>query len=91
MDSTEYLGFIASIFGTVAFLPQVAKTWRTQSAQDFSLATLLLLEAGVGLWMVYGILRAAPAIWFGNGVTFCLAGYILIVKLRGARRPAPRP
>lgn len=89
MDSIEYLGLVASTCGTIAFLPQVVKTWRTQSAEDFSLATLLLLEAGVGLWMIYGVLREAPAIWLGNGVTFCLAGYILIVKLRGPAQPSP--
>ena len=86
MDATEYLGLVASTFATIAFLPQVVKTWRTQSARDFSLATLLMLEAGVGLWLVYGVLRAAPAIWLGNGVTFALAGYILWVKLRADPR-----
>jgi MtN3 and saliva related transmembrane protein len=89
MDAIEYLGFVASALATTAFLPQVVKTWRTQSARDFSLATLLMLEAGAGLWLVYGLLRAAPAIWLGNGVTFALAGYILWVKLRADPRLRP--
>ena len=63
-------GLVASTLATLAFLPQVVKTWRSRSANDFSLATLLMLEAGVGLWIVYGVLRDAPAIWLGNGVTF---------------------
>lgn len=82
MDATEYIGLVASTLATFAFLPQVVKTWRTGSARDFSLVTLLMLEAGVGLWLVYGVLRQAPAIWLGNGVTFGLAGFILVVKLR---------
>ena len=65
---------------TLAFLPQVVKTWRTRSADDFSLATLLMLEAGVGLWIFYGVWREAPAIWLGNGVTLVLVGFILWVK-----------
>lgn len=81
MDGIEYLGLVATSLATFAFLPQVVKTWRTRSADDFSLATLLMLEAGVGLWIVYGVLRDAPAIWLGNGVTFALAGFILLMKI----------
>jgi MtN3 and saliva related transmembrane protein len=88
MDGVEYVGLVASSLATFAFLPQVVKTWRTRSAHDFSLATLLMLEAGVGLWILYGVLRDAPAIWLGNGVTFVLAGYILSVKFRSVLEPS---
>ena len=56
MDSIEYVGLVASTLATLAFLPQVVKTWRTGSADDFSLATLLMLEAGIGLWIFYGVM-----------------------------------
>ncbi|WP_413991980.1 SemiSWEET family sugar transporter [Labrys okinawensis] len=82
MDAIEYIGFVASSLATLAFLPQVVKTWRSGSANDFSLATLLMLEAGTSLWIFYGALRDAPAIWLGNGVTFVLAGFILSVKMK---------
>jgi MtN3 and saliva related transmembrane protein len=82
MDGAEYLGLAASSLATLAFLPQVAKTWRTRSVHDFSLVTLLMLEAGTGLCIVYGLLRDALAIWLGNGVTLTLAGFILFVKIR---------
>lgn len=81
MDSIEYVGLVASTLATLAFLPQVVKTWRTRSAKDFSLLTLLLLEAGVSLWIFYGVWRDAPAIWLGNGVTLALVGFILAVKI----------
>ena len=86
MDGIEYLGLLASTLATLSFLPQVAKTWQTRSARDFSLVTLLMLEAGTVLWIVYGVWRGAPAIWIGNGVTLTLVGFILWVKMRG-RRP----
>jgi MtN3 and saliva related transmembrane protein len=82
VDDVEYLGLAASSLATLAFLPQVVKTWRTHIANDFSLVTLLMLEAGTGLWIVYGLLRDAPAIWIGNGVTLTLAGFILSVKMK---------
>ena len=82
MDSIEYIGLVASSLATLAFLPQVAKTWRTWSATDFSLTTLCMIEAGTCLWIIYGVLRDAPAIWLGNSVTLTLVGLILFVKLR---------
>jgi len=82
MDGIEYLGLVASSLATLAYLPQVVKTWRTRRANDFSLTTLLMLEAGTSLWIFYGVLRDAPAIWLGNGVTFALAGFILSVKTK---------
>jgi MtN3 and saliva related transmembrane protein len=82
MDNIEYLGLVASSLATLAFLPQVVKTWRTGSAKDFSLITLLMIEAGTSLWIFYGLLRDAPAIWLGNGVTFALVGLILSVKIK---------
>lgn len=76
------MGFVAGLLTTFAFLPQAVKTWRTSSARDFSLPTLLMLVGGVGLWTVYGFIRGAPSVWFGNGVTALLAAFILSMKLR---------
>ena len=35
MDSIEYVGLVASTLATLAFLPQVAKTWRTPQRRGF--------------------------------------------------------
>jgi MtN3 and saliva related transmembrane protein len=84
LDRIELIGLVACFLTTFAFLPQAVKTWRTGSADDFSLPTLLILEGGVALWAIYGVLRAAPSVWIGNGITLVLAGFILSVKLRQA-------
>jgi MtN3 and saliva related transmembrane protein len=84
VDSIELLGLAAAVLTTFAFLPQAVKTWRTRSADDFSLPTLLMLVIGVGMWTIYGVMRAAPSVWLGNGITMVLAASILTVKLRRA-------
>ena len=81
MDWTESLGLVAGVLTTLAFLPQVVKTWKTRSARDFSLPTVMLLVAGSGLWGVYGVLRAAPSVWLANGTTATLTAFILSIKL----------
>ena len=85
LDKIEFLGPVAGLLTTFAFLPQAVKTWRTRSADDFSLPTLLMLVVGIGLWTIYGVMRAAPSIWLGNGITMVLAASILSVKLRRAQ------
>ena len=37
LDKIEFLGLVAGLLTTFAFLPQAVKTWRTRSAHDFSL------------------------------------------------------
>ena len=78
----EGVGLVAGVLTTVAFVPQVLRTWRTGTAQDFSLNMLLLFVAGVALWLVYGLLsRSAPMV-LANAATLLLASYILLVKVR---------
>ena len=80
MDGIEHLGLVASTLATLSFRPQVVTTWGSRSAQDSSLATLLMLVAGTSLRIIYGLWRHALAIWLANGVTFLLIGTILWMK-----------
>jgi len=85
MEKIELLGLVAGILTTLAYLPQVARTWRTGSADDLSLPTLMMLVAGIALWTIYGVVQDAPSVWIANGITMVLAASILGMKLR---RPA---
>ncbi|MBF0095286.1 MAG: SemiSWEET transporter [Alphaproteobacteria bacterium] len=78
----DAVGFVAGTLTTLAFLPQVLKTWRTRSARDLSLAMLLSFCAGVVLWLVYGVMIGQWPIILPNIVTLVLAGSILVFKLR---------
>jgi MtN3 and saliva related transmembrane protein len=82
MDGVTWLGLLAGTLTTVAFFPQLLKTWRTKSAADVSLGMLVTFCIGVFLWLVYGILLGALPIILANGVTLVLAGMILVLKLR---------
>jgi MtN3 and saliva related transmembrane protein len=89
MLDTNWLGALAGALTTVAFLPQVIKTWRSRSAQDISGLTFALFGLGVALWLVYGLqLRLWPVI-LANAITLLLALTILWCKLR-YRAPSSR-
>ena len=86
LHSTDTLGLFAGALTTIAFLPQLIKTWRSQSAEDVSIGMFLLFGAGVVLWGVYGWeIHALPVI-LTNVVTFVLAAAILALKLIFDRR-----
>ena len=57
--SVSPLGIAAGTLTTISFLPQVLKTWRSQSAKDFSFWMLGAFASGVLLWVIYGLDRFA--------------------------------
>ena len=48
-------GLSPVILTTLSYFPQVIKTWKTRSADDFSSAWIVVLCAGLTLWILYGI------------------------------------
>lgn len=74
------IGFGAAIGTTIAWLPQVMRTWRTRSARDFSWGYLALFVMGVSLWTLYGVLRRDPVVIIGNGITLLLVISVALVK-----------
>jgi len=75
------IGFVAGALTTIAFWPQLRRTWMTKSADDVSLGMLLTFTTGVLLWLVYGLLLKSWPIILTNLITFVLTVAILILKL----------
>ena len=82
MTLVDWLGSLAGTLTTIAFIPQVVKTWRTGSAEDISLVMFLLFSSGVLLWLIYGIALNAVPIIVSNGITLVLASLVLFLKVR---------
>lgn len=78
----DIIGSAAGTLTTLAFLPQVIKTWRTRSTRDISLGMFAAFCLGVTLWLVYGLLLMAWPLILANAVTLVLAGTVLVFKLR---------
>jgi len=82
MDSITILGLVAATLTTVAFLPQMIKTWKSKSAKDVSLETLITFCIGVFLWLIYGIYLQALPIILANLLTLIFNLIILGLKIR---------
>lgn len=82
MNGATLLGLAAGTLTTIAFVPQLIKTWQTRSAGDVSFLMLATFTTGVLLWLVYGILIDSLPVVLANAVTLILAGIILALKIR---------
>lgn len=82
MNLVTALGLLAGSLTTIAFLPQVIRTWRTRSTKDISLEMFAIFCSGVLIWIIYGILVKDVPVIFTNVATLTLASPILWFKLK---------
>lgn len=82
----EIIGYSAAFLTTVAFLPQAIWSWKTRDLSGISLGMYSLFTAGVGLWLVYGLVLEKWPLILANAMTFALALSILMLKLRHTAR-----
>jgi MtN3 and saliva related transmembrane protein len=80
MDFVTVLGLIAGALTTIAFLPQLFKTWRSKSAKDISSEWLVIFSSGILLWLIYGLMTHALPVILANSVTLVLTLIILFFK-----------
>ncbi len=78
------LGLLAGALTTGCWLPQLLRSWRTRSTDDFSWAYLSLLMCGVGLWLAYGLVSGDLAITVANALTFLALLTIAGLKTQAA-------
>ncbi|MCL1467784.1 SemiSWEET transporter [Argonema galeatum] len=82
MDFLTILGLVAGTLTTIAFLPQIIKTWKSQSAKDFSFGMLITFSLGVFLWLLYGIAKNDLPVILANLFTFALNLIIIVLKTK---------
>jgi MtN3 and saliva related transmembrane protein len=88
IDFTTLIGLLAAFCTTVSYYPQLKKCWTTGSAGDLSLTMFVTLSTGVGLWVIYGLLKNDFVIIIANAVSLALLMGILYFKLRDPLPPA---
>ena len=82
--TTAVLGAVATASSTVAFVPQIAKIWKT-GGKDVSISMLSLYVVGVTLWFFYGLAIGATALSMANAASIVFAGTCLALKFMKGR------
>ncbi|RBW56887.1 SemiSWEET family sugar transporter [Ruegeria sp. A3M17] len=76
------IGGAAAVLGTICWLPQTLKTWRSRETKDLSLPANLLILTTLTLWLAYGLMIAAWPLILGNVISILLVGAIVVAKLK---------
>lgn len=82
MDAVSTIGFLAATGTTISFLPQAIRCIRTGNTRDLSLPMYIILNLGVILWLLYGVLISDMPIIFANAITMCFTLTILVLKIK---------
>ena len=81
MDIINFVGAAGGIVSSVTFLPQVIKIWKTKSAKDLSMGTLLFLILNISLWLLYGILTNLYPIIITNAIVLTMVFIMVYFKI----------
>jgi MtN3 and saliva related transmembrane protein len=82
-----FIGLLATVFTVASTVPQIKKALKTKDTEDVSIRFLLVLIAGLSLWVIYGIGRADIVIVIGNSIGASLNVWMLILKVKYSRAP----
>lgn len=80
MEYVDYIGSVAAICTTIAFLPQVIQSYKTRDLSGISLPMYSIFTTGVAMWLVYGLMKSDWPIMIANAITLALSSMILILK-----------
>ncbi|CDF79553.1 conserved hypothetical membran protein, sugar ef flux transporter for intercellular exchange family [Formosa agariphila KMM 3901] len=89
MDLDQTIGILASIFTTVAVLPQIIKAIKTGMVNDVGPWMYIILCIGVALWVVYGILKQDWPIIICNAISLVFNGIMLYILIASRQKELP--
>lgn len=78
----QIIGIGAGILTSVSMIPQLIKTFKEKKAHELSLLMIIVLMAGIGGWIWYGVLRNDLPIIFTNCFSFLLNAVLLFFRFK---------
>lgn len=82
MDFTSIIGLVAGILTASSLLPQLIKTVKEKKADEISMGMLVILLAGISLWIVYGIKKNDFPIIATNAFSLLLNIIMMVLRFK---------
>lgn len=82
MENIELIGYAAAFLATLAFLPQVVKSYKSKSTGDLSWGLLSLIGCALFLWLVYGILISSMPLILEDAISLVFVLALAWIKIR---------
>ena len=76
-----YIGLIAGALTTAAGIPQVVRAYRTKHTRDISIWQPVLLNMGMSLWLLYGILLRDIPLVVANAISIFCYSALMVMKI----------
>ncbi|HEY6536818.1 MAG TPA: SemiSWEET family transporter [Candidatus Nitrosocosmicus sp.] len=81
------VGFMATVFAVSSTIPQILKTIKTKKSEDISIWLSLVLIFGLGLWVLYGVVKRDAILIISNSISVLLNIIMLFLKVIYSRHP----
>lgn len=78
---TNLIGYVGSFLTCVTFVPQVLKSWETQSVGDLSTWMIGIVITSTLVWLWYGIRIKSGPVVVANAIVFVLGCVLLYFKM----------
>jgi MtN3 and saliva related transmembrane protein len=82
MDFYETIGHLGSALSSITFMPQVYQTWKSKTAKDLNIATLIIVFVSTIIWVVYGIGKNLWPVIICNSIICGLSVMLIYFKYR---------
>jgi MtN3 and saliva related transmembrane protein len=78
----EWVGSLAAVLTTSAFVPQAIRTLKTRQTRDISFWTQFLLFTGNMAWLAYGLFIGSWPLIIANIIGVPLIGAVFYMKIK---------
>ncbi len=79
--NVTHIGLLAGALTSTAAIPQLIKSYRSRHMRDISFWQLLMINAGLVLWLAYGIILRDPPLIIANAFTLLCYTVLIIMKI----------
>lgn len=76
-----HLGLLAGTITSAAAIPQVIRTYRTRQARDISIWQPVLLNVGMVLWLIYGLVIGDTPLIVANIFSIVCYSFLIAMKI----------
>ena len=78
----DIVGYAAIVIGSMSMVPQVVHVIRTQSAEDLSYTTIVMILVASALWHLYGWFKTDVPLRVSSLITISVSIVLVFAKYR---------
>ena len=78
----DIIGYLGGFFIMISFIPQVIKSYKTQSVDDLSIGMILATLIGTIFWITYGFMINGMPVIVMNSIFGVIVVFQLYLKVK---------